>query len=428
MHQCKITTQIRDSLFMKRTALILVLALVFLEWLDFSLYLYLAKSVFSLVFFPSSSYSLMLTFALFAAAYLARPLGGWIFGRRADLTGRRKPMLLSAGLMGLATLGICILPGYAQIGAWSTWGLLCLRALQGLALGGEINTSAMFMVEHHPKTPLIAGSLVAASSALGMFLGGAIAAILQYDLMPGAWRVVFAMVGFCSLIVCCLRKNLEESPEFKPASAHVMTEWRAHKDGIFNIAIVAAFISVTVYLCNIYWVSFAIDQGFASRTFCAWTGAFAQLFAALLAILIAYYARPFQTFGLIIASMVLISIVAPCLFYFTTHHLMFETLIMIVGYAVANAMFSSCLYYFLYTQLPSQYRCSGVSTVWAIAASLGAISLPLASQGVSLGARCFPGLLVTLIALMGLYFLLRNRRVMVVKWGGNNSLAGLGTD
>lgn len=390
---------------MKRNARVLVLALVFLEWLDFSLYLYLAKSVFSLEFFPSSAYSLMLSFALFAAAYLARPLGGWIFGRKADLTGRRQPMLWSSGLMGLATLGICFLPGYEQAGIWATWGLLCLRALQGLALGGEINTSAMFMVEHHPKAPLMAGSLVAASSALGMFIGGAIAATLQYSTLAGAWRGVFALVGLCSLLVCFLRSNLEESPEFSFESAIQAPNWRVYADGLVNIALVAAFISVTVYLCNIYWVSFAIDQGLASRTFCTWTGALAQLVAASLALIFAWFARPVHTFRLMTLSMALVSFVAPLLFYFTSHHYLIGTLVMIAGYALANAMFSSCLYYFLYTQLPAQYRCRGVSTVWAIAASLGAISLPLASQCVSVGARWFPGALVTLIALVSLYYL-----------------------
>lgn len=165
---------------MKQKALILVLALVFLEWLDFSLYLYLAKSVFAAKFFPLSVYSLELTFALFAAAYFARPVGGWLFGRKADLSGRRNPMVFSAALMGLATLGIALLPGYAQIGLWATWGLLLLRMAQGLALGGEINTSAMFLVEHHPQRPLLAGSLVAAGGAFGMFIGSALATLLQY--------------------------------------------------------------------------------------------------------------------------------------------------------------------------------------------------------------------------------------------------------
>lgn len=144
----------------------------FFEWLDFSLYLYLARSVFAKEFFPASNYSLMLSFALFAAAYFARPLGGWLFGRAADLNGRRHPMLLSAALMGMATLGICLLPNYQQIGLAATWGLLLLRIAQALALGGEINTSAMFLVEHYRRKPLIAGGLVAVSSALGMFMGG----------------------------------------------------------------------------------------------------------------------------------------------------------------------------------------------------------------------------------------------------------------
>lgn len=69
---------------MRRSSLIIVLALVFLEWLDFSLYLYMAKSVFANAFFPPSAYSLTLSFALFATAYLARPVGGYQFASDAQ--------------------------------------------------------------------------------------------------------------------------------------------------------------------------------------------------------------------------------------------------------------------------------------------------------------------------------------------------------
>lgn len=392
---------------MKAKSLGLVLALIFLEWLDFSLYLYLAKAVFARDFFPSSSYSLMLSFALFTAAYFARPVGGWLFGREADLHGRRKPMVFSAALMGLATLGICLLPDYACWGIGATWCLLFLRIAQGLALGGEINTSAMFLVEHHPRNPLIAGSLVAASGALGMFMGGAIAALLQYsEALSWSWRPVFAVVGLLSLWVCRLRKQLLESPEFLPQShSQAKLNWRLHWRGLRNIAVIAAFVSVTVYLCNAYWVSFAIDQQLWSKTGCAWVGSLAQLASALLAVLIASYAKPAQACRLLQASMLLIIPVAPLLFYCTLHHLQSGVLLAVSGYALANALLCASLYYFLYLQLPAQYRCRGVSIIWALAASVGTLGLPLAEQAVHLGLLWLPGFLVAAMAMLSLALL-----------------------
>ena len=384
---------------MKRQALYLVLSLIFLEWLDFSLYLYLAKSVFAKQFFPVSSASLTLSFALFAAAYLARPVGGWLFGQRADRKGRRKPMVYSAALMGIATLGICLLPGYAAIGLWATFALLLFRILQGLALGGEINTSAMFLVEHHPEKPLVAGSYVAASGAAGMFLGGALAAMLQYIPLDGAWRPVFALVGGLSLWVCRLRKQLRESPEFREDAQNERVGWRHHWRGLLNIAMAGAFVSVTVYMCNAFWVSHAIDKQLWSKTTCAWIGAFAQLASALLALPIARFAKGVSAFFLMRTSMLVITFAAPILFYATAHHSFWGVILGLCGYVAGNALICSSLFYFLYLQLPAHCRCQGVSTVWALAASVGALCLPLSEQAVMLGFGWFPGTVVCGIAL-----------------------------
>ena len=411
---------------MNRPALLLVLSMVFLEWLDFSLYLYLAKSVFSTEFFPLSTYSLTLTFALFAAAYLARPIGGWLFGREADLRGRRKPMVFSAALMGAATLGICLLPGYAQIGVAASWSLLVLRIIQGVALGGEINTSAMFLVEHHARNPLVAGSLVAASGALGMFMGGMLAAIIQYAALPWAWRIVFAGVGVLSLWVCRLRKQLSESPEFNHAQTISPNDlWRRHWRGMLNIAAIAAYVSVTVYLCNIFWLSFAIDNHLWSNVKCAWIASLAQCTSALLALPIAYFSKPERNKQLLSVSMVLIACTAPVLFYCTAHQLVAGVLISLAAYALTNGLICSALYYFLYQQLPPQYRCRGVSTIWALAATLGAICLPIAQQAVTMGDNYWvPALLVTAVALITLIIIKFNHAPRPVTVSTNETVAG----
>lgn len=385
---------------MKKSALLLVLALVFLEWLDFSLYLYLAKSIFASQFFPASSFSLTLSFGLFTVAYFARPLGGWLFGGRADNFGRRSPMIASSALMGFATIAICLLPSYAQIGLWAAWGLLILRALQGLALGGEINTSAMFLVEHHPKRPLLAGSFVAASGAAGMFTGAAFAALLSFSGFDNAWRLVFALIGGLSLWVCCLRKQLKESPEFKKHKSLPITHWWLYWRGLWHIAVAGLFVSVSVYMCNVFWVSFAIDNALWGKTQCVWIGALAQLASALLALPIAWFSKPFWAQGLMRLSMMIMIATAPVLFYCTNNHCLIGVIVALMGYVLANGLLCAALYYFLYQQLPALCRCQGVSLVWAIAASIGTISLPLSQQAISYGLTWFPGALVSLIAIL----------------------------
>ncbi|WP_162263948.1 MFS transporter [Legionella shakespearei] len=392
---------------MNRKALLVVVALVFLEWLDFSLYLYLAKSVFSHEFFPPSHYSLLLSFALFAAAFLARPLGGWFFGRSADSYGRRAPLIFSAATMGTATIGIALLPGYSTIGLAATWGLLLLRIAQGLALGGEMNNSAMFLVEHHANKPLIAGSYVAASGAAGMFVGGATAAILQSMHSDWLWRVVFVAVGLLSLRVCSLRKKLQESPEFTANRTPVRDILREEWPGIINIALVGTFVSVTVYICNAFWVSYTIDLKFWSPAHCAWAGSIAQLLSALLALPIARKVSAAKATFLLHGSMMAAFFGAPLLFLFTAYAVIPGVLLGLALYILSNALLCSALYYFLYLQLPAKYRCRGVSTVWALSASIGAVSLPLAEQANLHQMVWLAPLWVSCVALMSFILLSR---------------------
>ncbi|MCL5272961.1 MAG: MFS transporter [Gammaproteobacteria bacterium] len=394
---------------MNRKAILVVIALVFLEWLDFSLYLYLAKSVFARDFFPASEYSLMLSFALFATAFIARPLGGWLFGRSADDHGRRTPLIFSAAMMGMATIGIALLPGYGLIGIAATWGLLILRIAQGLALGGEINNSAMFLVEHQSHTPLAAGSLVAASGAAGMFVGGATAALVQTAHIDGLWRFIFIAVGFLSLWVCSLRKKLNESPEFISNKSPVRQILREEWPGIINIAILGAYVSVTVYICNAFWVSYATDQGFWSPVACAWAGAIAQLMSALLALPLARLVPPARVLQLLRTSMIAAFAGTPLLFIFTTYGSTAGVLLGLGMYVLTNGLLCAALFYFLYLQLPAKYRCRGVSTVWALSASLGAISLPIAEQAHLHHMVWLAPVWVSVIALLSYLFLSRGR-------------------
>ena len=125
-----------------------------IEWYDW--YAYAAFSIyFASVFFPSGNQTAQLlnTAGIFAVGFLIRPLGGWMFGRYADRFGRRAALTLSVTLMGVGSLGIAVLPGYAQIGALAPILLVALRLLQGLSLGGEYGTSATYLSEVATPTP-----------------------------------------------------------------------------------------------------------------------------------------------------------------------------------------------------------------------------------------------------------------------------------
>ena len=119
-----------------------------LEYYDFIVFIFFANTIGNLFFPPEIPdwVRQFQTFGIFAAGYLARPLGGVLMAHAGDLSGRKKMFTLSVFLMALPTLGIGLLPTYAYLGAWAPVFLLLLRILQGAAVGGEVPGVGSFLV------------------------------------------------------------------------------------------------------------------------------------------------------------------------------------------------------------------------------------------------------------------------------------------
>lgn len=196
-----------------------------IEWYDW--YAYAAFSIyFASVFFPSGNQTAQLlnTAGIFAVGFLVRPLGGWIFGRYADRYGRRAALTLSVTLMGLGSLGIAVLPGYAQLGAASPLLLVGARLLQGLSLGGEYGTSATYLSE--VATPHRRGfysSFQYVTLTSGQLLALAVQIVLQQLLTPAqmhawGWRIAFLIGAVAAVTVMWLRRTMDESENFTLAA------------------------------------------------------------------------------------------------------------------------------------------------------------------------------------------------------------------
>ena len=193
------------------------------EYYDFYAYaafaLYFAKS-----FFPEGDETAQQLNAamLFAAGFLARPLGGWLFGQIADRHGRRISLTISVALMCLGSFVIAITPTYASIGVMAPVVLAMARVLQGLSLGGEYGTSATYLSE------------VADEKNRGFYssfqyvtlIGGQLCAILvllvlqQWLLTPEqlrewGWRIPFAIGGLLAIFAAIMRSNLVETESFR---------------------------------------------------------------------------------------------------------------------------------------------------------------------------------------------------------------------
>lgn len=193
-----------------------------LEFYDFIIFVFFAAVVGKL-FFPVDMpewLRLMQTFGIFAAGYLARPLGGIVMAHFGDLLGRKKMFTLSIFMMAVPTLIMGLLPTYAQIGMWAPILLLLMRVIQGAAIGGEVPGAWVFVSEHVPARNIgyACGTLTAGLTS-GILLGSLVATLINtvytpQELTDYAWRIPFLLGGVFGLFSVYLRRWLHETPVF----------------------------------------------------------------------------------------------------------------------------------------------------------------------------------------------------------------------
>lgn len=193
-----------------------------LEYYDFIIFVFLAASIGQLFFPPDMPEWLkqLQVFGIFAAGYLARPIGGLLMAHYGDVAGRKRMFTFSLFLMAVPTFIMGLLPTYAQIGIAAPILLLLMRILQGAAVGGEIPGACVFVSEHVPKkfVGLASGTLFSGFTT-GILLGSLVAmavntffpaqAVLDY-----AWRLPFLLGGVFGVFALYLRRWLEETPVF----------------------------------------------------------------------------------------------------------------------------------------------------------------------------------------------------------------------
>jgi MHS family alpha-ketoglutarate permease-like MFS transporter len=188
------------------------------EWFDFYIYSFTAL-YFSAAFFPSDNPTTQLlnTAGIFAAGFLMRPVGGYIFGIIADRYGRRRSMMISVIMMCGGSLMIALLPTYAQIGTWAPALLLVARLFQGLSVGGEYGTSATYMSEvSEPGRKGFFASFQYVTLIGGQLLALLVMVTLQQvltdaEIRAWGWRIPFVLGAASALVALYLRGALEET-------------------------------------------------------------------------------------------------------------------------------------------------------------------------------------------------------------------------
>ena len=224
------------------------------EWYDFAIYGALGVLV-TPVFFPSDDTAtvLLAAFAVYATAFLVRPVGAVVFGVIADAQGRKPVLVAVVLLMSGATAGIGVLPGYAAVGVLASCVVLLLRITQGLAAGGELGLAAVFITESAPagRRGAFAAwhtATLALGIAAGLTVGGLLHLLPPAQLEAGWWRIAFLIALPLGTVGFYLRRRVTESPAFlwesrgRRLEAHpVRLLWRQHRRAwLTGFAVIAA--------------------------------------------------------------------------------------------------------------------------------------------------------------------------------------------
>ncbi|ULG73820.1 MFS transporter [Macrococcus brunensis] len=196
-----------------------------IEWFDFFLYASVASVIFSKHFFVTGdpAVSTMISYFGIAISFFIRPLGGVIFAHIGDRMGRKKTLVMTLTMMGVATVCIGLLPTYETAGIWAPVLLLLLRLVQGLGIGGEYGGSLLLATEYAPHDRRgFYGSFPQLGVPIGLVLGSLAFFIMtsilndeQFTLY--GWRIPFIMSGFFVAFGLWIRTGLEETPDYKAA-------------------------------------------------------------------------------------------------------------------------------------------------------------------------------------------------------------------
>jgi MHS family dicarboxylic acid transporter PcaT-like MFS transporter/MHS family alpha-ketoglutarate permease-like MFS transporter len=352
------------------------------EWFDFYVYAFCAI-YFASAFFPSGNQTIQLlkTAGVFAAGFLMRPIGGWVFGRLADKRGRKTAMMTSVLMMCAGSLLIAFLPTYASIGIAAPALLLLARLLQGLSVGGEYGTSATYMSE------------VALQGRRGFFasfqyvtlIGGQLLAVLVLvilqqllttaQLKDWGWRIPFVLGAGAAVVARYLRRSLDEtstSDSRKNKDAGTIAGLMKHKRAFMTVIGFTAGGSLIFYTFTTYMQKYlvntagmsaktasavmtgallaymlmqplfgALSDKIGRRTSMIWFGALATLSTVPILHALAVVTNPYAAFGLVLLALSVVSLYTSIGGLIKAEMFPLEVRALAVGlsYALANAIF-----------------------------------------------------------------------------------------
>ena len=364
-----------------------------IEWYDFFLYGSAAALVFNKLFFPKFDplTGTLLAFATYALGFVARPVGGIVFGHFGDRIGRKRLLMLSLVLMGVATILIGLLPTYGQIGVWAPIGLIILRLVQGFAVGGEWGGAVLMAAEHGdaarrgfwaswPQAGVPAGNLLAAAVLAIMA-----AAQTEAEFLDWGWRVPFILSALLVIVGWYIRDKVAESPMFEaeikaaevPSKVPAMEVLRERPKALVLGAGLRLGENISYYILTVFSLTYLVDVSKESRSLALnalLIGAAVQFFAIpLLALLSDRIGRrpvyALGAFGLAIWSFVMFGLLG-------SGDNVSIILALVVGLVLHGAMYGPQAA-FITELFPTRIRYSGVSIAYQLTAIFAGSLAPI---------------------------------------------------
>ena len=371
-----------------------------IEYYDFMLYATAASLVFNKVFFANlgPGFALFASFVTLAVGYVARPLGGLIFGHFGDRLGRKKMLVLSMLIMGFGTTMIGLLPTTSQIGIAAPIALVVLRLVQGVAVGGEWGGAALMAIEHAPKKHRgFAAAFANAGGPAGAILGtlalSLFAALSGDDFLAWGWRVPFLLSAALIAVGMVIRLKVSETPAFQKLEAEGAKRRVPLLDVLKNNrrAVVLGLLATTAfYVCQsmttVWGVSVAVENGADKNGVLN-----IKAFAALLTLIICFYsARLSDKIGrrrvLIGASLLGAVLAYPILLLIDNGELWAFALAIVLGNGLVQGFLYGPIAAYVAEQFPTRNRYTGASLAYQGASMVGAGFTPMIVAGLSLAA------------------------------------------
>jgi len=368
-----------------------------IEWYDFYIYATAAALVFGKIFFPAADpfVSTMASFGTFAVGFLARPLGGVVFGHLGDRVGRKKALMATLVIMGVATVCIGLLPTYHSVGLWAPALLVALRLAQGLAVGGEWGGAVLMAGEHASQNRrTFAASFAQLGSPAGLILSLLAFRLLtnldEADFLSWGWRIPFLVSAVLLLVGYFIRIGVSESPDFAkalerqetaevPAREVLRTAWKTVVIcmGVCTVAIGG------IYFTNTFMLAYTTQTMGLSRVMildCLFVVAIIQFFVQPIA---AWFADAMGTAKVLIFA-AFCSVLAPYpMFMLVSQGTTISIISGITIVLVFMAMIYSAMAGYISSAFQTHVRYSGISLSYQLCGAMAGGLTPLIGTWIS---------------------------------------------